>query len=80
MAEMTPRERVWAAVNHQEPDRVPLDIGGGSNTGIVVEGYEKFKQYLGVTSDTTEMNKIFRVARTDEEILQRLGSDCRPLS
>ena len=27
MAEMTPRERVLAAINHQEPDRVPLEIG-----------------------------------------------------
>lgn len=44
MAEMTPRERVWAAVNHQEPDRVPLDIGGGSSTSIVVEGYENLKE------------------------------------
>ena len=44
MAEMTPRERVWAAVNKQEPDRVPLDIGGGSSTSIVVEGYEDLKE------------------------------------
>ena len=79
MAEMTPRERVWAAVNHQEPDRVPLDIGGGSSTGIVVEGYEKLKEHLGVSSETQEMNKIFRVAWTDEEVMQRLDSDCRPL-
>ena len=25
---MTPRERVRAVLNHQEPDRVPLDLGG----------------------------------------------------
>jgi uroporphyrinogen decarboxylase len=81
MAEMTPRERVLAAINHQEPDRVPLDIGGGSSTGIVIEGYEKLKQYLGISEDTETlvMNKIFRVARTDESVMQCLGSDCRPL-
>jgi uroporphyrinogen decarboxylase len=79
MAEMTPRERVWAAVNHREPDRVPLDIGGGSSTGIVVEGYDKLKEHLGVSGETRELNKIFRVARTDEEVMQRLDSDCRPL-
>jgi hypothetical protein len=27
---MTSRERVVRALNHEEPDRVPLDIGGGS--------------------------------------------------
>ncbi len=35
MAEMTSRERVQIALNHQEPDRVPLDIGGGASTTIV---------------------------------------------
>jgi uroporphyrinogen decarboxylase len=79
MSEMTSRERVLAAINHQEPDRVPLDIGGGASTGIVVEGYEKLKQHLGVSGRTEEMNKIFRVARLDESVMQRLGSDCRPL-
>ncbi len=79
MAEMTSRERVWAALNHQEPDRVPLDIGGGSSTTIVVEGYEKFKEHLGVSSEIRIMNKAFRLARLDEEVMQHLGSDCRPV-
>jgi uroporphyrinogen decarboxylase len=79
MAEMTPRERVWAALNHQEPDRVPLDIGGGASTSIVVEGYEKLKQRWGVPGETRILSKIFRVARLDESVMQRLGSDCRPL-
>jgi len=80
MAEMTSRERVWAAVNHQEPDRVPLDIGGGTSTTIVVEGYDQLKQYWGVPGETRIMNKLFRLAGLDEEVMVRLGSDCRPLT
>lgn len=38
MAKITSRERVVRALNHEESDRVPLDIGGGSSTSIVVEG------------------------------------------
>ncbi len=79
MAEMTSRERVWAAINHQEPDRVPLDIGGGNSTTIVVEAYERLKEYLGINLPTREMNKAFRLARLDEQVMQQLGSDCRPL-
>jgi uroporphyrinogen decarboxylase len=79
MAEMTPRERVWAALNHQEPDRVPLDIGGGASTSIIVEGYERLKQYWGVEAEPRIMNKIFRMARLDESVMQRLGSDVRPI-
>ena len=80
MAEMTPRERVWAAINHQEPDRVPLDLGGGTSTTIVVEGYEKLKEYWGIPGETRIMNKIFRLAYLDEAVMQRLGSDLRPIS
>ncbi|MFQ5341512.1 MAG: uroporphyrinogen decarboxylase family protein [Anaerolineae bacterium] len=80
MAEMTSRERVVAALNHQEPDRVPLDIGGGASTSIIVEGYAKLKQKLGVEAEPRDLNKIFRMAWLDESVMQRLGSDCRPLT
>ena len=31
---MTPRERVARALNHKEPDRVPIDLGASRVTGI----------------------------------------------
>jgi uroporphyrinogen decarboxylase len=80
MAEMTSRERVLATLNHREPDRVPLDIGGGSSTSIVEEGYEKLKGYLNVSAESRLMNKTFRLSWLDEEVMQKLGSDCRPLT
>jgi len=33
---MPQRERVVASLNHQAPDRVPIDFGGTSVTGIHV--------------------------------------------
>ena len=77
MAEMTSRERVLAAINHQEPDRVPLDVGGSVSTSIVVEGHDRLKAYLGLDGPTVEMQKTFRVARVDEAVVERLGCDCR---
>ena len=76
---MTSRERVQMALNHEEPDRVPLDIGGGSSSSIVVEGYENLKRHLGVYSESKILNRVFRVARLDNALLRRLGSDCHPL-
>jgi uroporphyrinogen decarboxylase len=79
MAEMTPRERVLAALNHQEPDRVPVDFGGGYSTSIIVEGYERLKARLGVGGETQMLSSLFRISRLDEAVFQRLGSDVRPL-
>ena len=45
MLEMTPRERVMTALDHKEPDRVPLDIGGGQSTSLVAEAYENLLRH-----------------------------------
>lgn len=79
MAEMTSRERVLATLNHLEPDRVPLDIGGSVNSSIVAEGYKNLKRHLDVSGETTIIHKMGRIAQLDERVLQRLGSDFCPL-
>ena len=43
---MTSRERVMAAVNHQVPDRVPVDLGGHRSSGIMAIAYSKLKKHL----------------------------------
>ena len=80
MQEMTPRERVMRALNHQEPDRVPLDIGGGYSTTIVAEGYERLKAHLGIQAPTAMMDDTFRLVRVDEAVAAHLDSDTRPLT
>jgi uroporphyrinogen decarboxylase len=46
---LTSRERILKALNHEEPDRVPMDLGGTHDSSIVVEGYERLKAHFGVT-------------------------------
>jgi len=43
---MTSRERVAAAISHQEPDRVPLDLGGCATTGMQVDTVYRLRQTL----------------------------------
>jgi uroporphyrinogen decarboxylase len=43
---MTPRDRVLAALDHREPDRVPIDLGG-NQTGIHRTAYEALIEHLG---------------------------------
>jgi len=54
---LTHRERVRSAFNHQEPDRVPIDLGGTLSTTINLGAYDRLKQRLGVTSETRVGNK-----------------------
>jgi len=42
---LTSRERVKMALNHQQPDKVPIDFGGCETT-VEAEAYEDFKKYL----------------------------------
>jgi uroporphyrinogen decarboxylase len=79
MAGMTSRERVEAALNHRGPDRVPLDIGGGQSTSLVVEAYQNLKEHLGISAPERHLQKIYRVARLDEDAMVHLGSDVRPV-
>lgn len=78
MADMTPRERVLAALNHQEPDRVPIALGSSNSTSISVGAYEDLKGYLGLKSETHFLaGQAVGTAIIDESVLRLLGSDVK---
>jgi uroporphyrinogen decarboxylase len=45
MMEMKPRERVLTALNHQEPDKVPIDCGGTQVSSLTLVANDRFKEY-----------------------------------
>lgn len=71
---MNSRERVLAALNHEEPDRVPIDCGG-STTGIEAEAYNPLKKLLAYDGPTKRFAREH--VDIDEAILQRLHVDTR---
>ena len=74
---MTSRERVRAVLNHQEPDRVPLDLGG-INTSLMLETHDNLKRKLDLDKTPTQLlSKTWQIAKTDEAILERLAVDIR---
>ena len=73
---MTPRERVLAALNHQEPDRVPIDFGGHRSSGIVAMAYSKLLQELGLEPRPIRIyDPVQQLAIVDEDVLKRFGAD-----
>ena len=55
MAETTPRDRVANALNHEERDREPRDLGRGPASGISGEAYGALVDHLGVTGEAGEI-------------------------
>lgn len=74
---MTPRERVRKTLNFEEPDRVPIDWGQITLSGITVTAYKKLLAYLGLDEEIIVSDPIQRLALPSEEVLQRFGADTR---
>jgi uroporphyrinogen decarboxylase len=77
---LTSRERVLCAIDHQEPDRVPIFFGACSPTTMLGAAYERFKAHLGIQRPTRLLSRTFQYAELDEEAMVRCGADARLLS
>jgi uroporphyrinogen decarboxylase len=73
---LTHRDRVLTALEHSEPDRVPIDFGG-TQTSILVEPYNTLKRTLDIQSPTETHNLVLGLARVEEPVLERFDVDFR---
>lgn len=76
MVSMNSRERVRKALNHQIPDRVPLDFGS-KGSGLAFGVYEELKKRLAVATPTQVLDIRLGLAAIDESILDRFHIDTR---
>ena len=76
---MTARERVLTAINHQQPDRIPLVIGVSNATGIKMKPYQGIKRLAGIQAPDNYMYgwPELGTAEIDEQTMLRLHSDVR---
>ncbi|MHB8855006.1 MAG: uroporphyrinogen decarboxylase family protein [Bellilinea sp.] len=78
---MTGRARLLTALEHREPDRIPLDLGSTQVTGIHVIAYQNLRQALGLpTVKPQPYDSIQGLAIPDEDIIARLGVDVRGMN
>ena len=73
---MSSRQRVLKALNHETPDRVPIDLGG-FQTGIHRSAYVQLLDYLGIRDEVTILDPVQQLARPCEELLERFHVDTR---
>ncbi len=73
---MTSRERVLAAIDHREPDKVPIDLGAMRSTGISAIAYGRLKKHLGMMKGQTYIYDVVQqLAEPEDEILEYVESD-----
>jgi uroporphyrinogen decarboxylase len=68
------------ALNHQEPDRVPFDLGSTQVTGIHVGAYRSLREALGLAVvDPHLCDVIQQLATPGADLIRCLGVDVRGL-
>lgn len=73
---MTPRERILAAVEHRQPDRVPIDLGATPSSGISAIAYGNLKRHLGMTTGHTRVYDVVQqLAQPEDALLDRFRID-----
>lgn len=75
---MNSRERVECALNHQQPDRIPLDLGGCGQTGMHVSTVYKLRQAIGLDEPGTPVKVIEPYQMLGEiklDLLDAVGGD-----
>lgn len=76
---MNSRERVLRAVNFENPDRVPIDLGGIRASGINAVVYDKLKRRMGINTPTRIHDTMQMLAELEMEVVERLHVDVLPL-
>ena len=72
----TSRERILAAINHQKPDRVPIDLGATPSSGISAIAYSNLLKHIG-RPDLPVMiyDVVQQLAQPDDHLLDLFGVD-----
>ncbi len=75
---LTSRQRVNYALNHQEADRVPVDLGASPVTGMQVDTVYKLRQALGLDAPGTPVKVVEPYQMLGEiqtDLMDALGID-----
>jgi len=74
---MNSRERLNKTLNHEEPDKVPIDLGGNQSS-IHIKAYKKLLDFLEIEDKNMKYSDfIQQIAYPCEELLERFEVDTR---
>lgn len=73
---MTSRERIRAVLNHQPTDCLPIDFASHRSSGLGIGAYNRLKEHLGYSKETTKLYDIMQqLAIPERPVVDRFGGD-----
>lgn len=73
---MNSRERVIASLNHQQPDRIPVDLSAHRSSGISAIAYAKLRKYLKLEEKPIRVyDMVQQLAIVDDDVLDYFDVD-----
>lgn len=73
---MTSRERVRKAINHQQPDKVPIDLGATPATGIQAGALAKLRRALKLEDRKVKLFEPFQMLGfVEDDVIQAVNAD-----
>jgi len=76
---MTERERLLAALAREEPDRVPIDLGGTESSGLTAAAYTALTQHLGLPPGCRILDPYQHVVFVEDDVRDRFGIATYPV-
>ena len=77
MKAFTSYERVKAALEHKESDKIPFDLGSAAVTGININALRSLRRYLGMSEVVTVKDRITQIANIEDDLIDRLKIDVK---
>ena len=75
---MVPRERIKIAIEHKQPDKLPIDFGSTTMTGIHVSIVYKLRQYYGLDDPGTPVKvtePYQMLGEIEDDLKEKIGID-----
>jgi len=76
---MNSRERVLKAINHEEPDRVPIDLGGSLVSGIMAGALVRWRRHLGLSEEVRVYDCFQMLGEVAMDLVERFDIDLLPV-
>ena len=70
-------ERVKTALEHKEPDRVPLDLGGAEVASINIHTMRRLRRHLGMSEDVMLDEIVIQTGKMDDDLIDMLNVDVK---